>query len=341
MPIQHAVTVLQAVVTLAQAPSTCDAPLDIMLGESDVICAPTTVSRSVVPPCMAEQTVHNATYLRFTAPTDGWYSLHLVSTDVPDWRPRIAVLESCAAQDSIAVGWTQFGRPFCADGIDTPGAFTSATFYATEGSVRLIVAGGETPSESGSGVLRASLIGPTLMHGARELILGDNPFTVADLEPTLPYQGACASYTEDRMHNASRFTFVPDQSGLHTFSFCTSSRYDVVLATSPNLEVGSLITSSYGCLSGGGISARLTAGVTYYLAAGFFDHYDACDSLNALVEFGEGCVADLDRDGSVIGSDLAILLSSWGEAANDLNADGIVDGADLALLLGSWGNCGA
>jgi hypothetical protein len=81
--------------------------------------------------------------------------------------------------------------------------------------------------------------------------------------------------------------------------------------------------------------------VTYYLAAGFFDHYDACDSLNALVEFGEGCVADLDRDGSVIGSDLAILLSSWGEAANDLNADGTVDGADLALLLGSWGSCGA
>ncbi len=46
---------------------------------------------------------------------------------------------------------------------------------------------------------------------------------------------------------------------------------------------------------------------------------------------------DLDGDGSVGASDLAILLSQWGGAgAADLNLDGVVDAADLALLLAAW-----
>ena len=49
---------------------------------------------------------------------------------------------------------------------------------------------------------------------------------------------------------------------------------------------------------------------------------------------------DLDGDGFVNGSDLAILLSSWGPCTGacppDLDWDGAVNGADLALILSLW-----
>ncbi|MBX3355442.1 MAG: alpha amylase C-terminal domain-containing protein [Phycisphaeraceae bacterium] len=48
--------------------------------------------------------------------------------------------------------------------------------------------------------------------------------------------------------------------------------------------------------------------------------------------------ADLNGDGVVNGSDLAIMLGQWGSSGSaDLNGDGVVNGGDLALLLGAWG----
>jgi DNA-binding beta-propeller fold protein YncE len=58
-----------------------------------------------------------------------------------------------------------------------------------------------------------------------------------------------------------------------------------------------------------------------------------------------GCqtIGDLDCDGFVGASDLAILLPLWGSsapAAADIVPDGVVDARDLAVLLGAWGACG-
>jgi V8-like Glu-specific endopeptidase len=63
--------------------------------------------------------------------------------------------------------------------------------------------------------------------------------------------------------------------------------------------------------------------------------------------FEESCEpvtpGDLDGDGVVDGTDLAILLGAWGACADcddcdaDLNGNCTVDGADLAILLGNWG----
>ena len=54
------------------------------------------------------------------------------------------------------------------------------------------------------------------------------------------------------------------------------------------------------------------------------------------------CRADLDGNGVVNGSDLGILLNSWGiddkKYVADQDYDGVVDGADLALVLGAWGH---
>ena len=47
--------------------------------------------------------------------------------------------------------------------------------------------------------------------------------------------------------------------------------------------------------------------------------------------------ADLNGNGAVDASDLAILLSNWGGTGlGDVNGDGLIDGADLAALLSAW-----
>ncbi|MFZ9882635.1 MAG: lamin tail domain-containing protein [Phycisphaerales bacterium] len=52
------------------------------------------------------------------------------------------------------------------------------------------------------------------------------------------------------------------------------------------------------------------------------------------------CPADLDSDGQVGASDLAILLGAWGGSGSaDLDGDGQVGASDLAILLGAWGAC--
>jgi subtilisin family serine protease len=51
------------------------------------------------------------------------------------------------------------------------------------------------------------------------------------------------------------------------------------------------------------------------------------------------CPADFTGDRLVNGSDLGILLASWGTNQNDINGDGFVDGSDLGMLLSAWGAC--
>ncbi|MCX5640583.1 MAG: S8 family serine peptidase [Planctomycetota bacterium] len=54
-----------------------------------------------------------------------------------------------------------------------------------------------------------------------------------------------------------------------------------------------------------------------------------------------GSLGDLDGDGMVGGSDVAVLLGAWGacdfDCRADLDDDGAVGGGDLALLLSTWG----
>ena len=52
------------------------------------------------------------------------------------------------------------------------------------------------------------------------------------------------------------------------------------------------------------------------------------------------CPADLDHDGQVTSSDLAIVLNSWGGAGTgDIDGSGLVDAGDLSALLSAWGPC--
>lgn len=55
------------------------------------------------------------------------------------------------------------------------------------------------------------------------------------------------------------------------------------------------------------------------------------------------CIGNLNGDAAVDGTDLSILLSSWGACSSscpaDIDRDGLVHGADLGLLLTAWGPC--
>jgi hypothetical protein len=57
-----------------------------------------------------------------------------------------------------------------------------------------------------------------------------------------------------------------------------------------------------------------------------------------LLRGGVDSPADLNNDGFVNASDVAIVLNAWGTstAAYDLNADGVVSGADLTIVLNAW-----
>ena len=58
------------------------------------------------------------------------------------------------------------------------------------------------------------------------------------------------------------------------------------------------------------------------------------------------CIADLNEDGIVNGSDLAMLLNKWGSdsadeacLSSDIDGNGQVGGSDLSILLSKWGSC--
>lgn len=68
---------------------------------------------------------------------------------------------------------------------------------------------------------------------------------------------------------------------------------------------------------------------------------DDCND-NGILDTCEGIIVEGDLNGTntVDGTDLSIMLASWGAAGGsaDINSDGVVDGVDLAILLSNWGS---
>ena len=62
-------------------------------------------------------------------------------------------------------------------------------------------------------------------------------------------------------------------------------------------------------------------------------------TVSVIVQARQLVDADLNGDGAIGGSDLAIMLANWGQAgfaAGDLDFNQIVDGSDLTLILANW-----
>ncbi len=115
--------------------------------------------------------------------------------------------------------------------------------------------------------------------------------------------------------------------------------YQITATNSPTsfgasgLPTGLTVSTSSGLISGTNtISGSFTVNLQATNAGG------TGSAILALAV--SNCPADGNGDGSVDGSDLASMLSAWGQpSAYDINNDGITDGSDLAAVLGAWGSC--
>lgn len=80
------------------------------------------------------------------------------------------------------------------------------------------------------------------------------------------------------------------------------------------------------------------------LSPDFIGEENSIDSESPDIDEDAPCTADLDGDGEVGHSDLALALGSYGRCRRceaDFNSDSVVDAVDLAYVLGQWGTCGA
>ena len=337
------IALILAVVTCsARAQLSCDQPLATPLGSSQTATLLSFPDFEAEFPCDGTTRLWHAVYHHFTAPEDGWYSMHVLPPLDAPWRPRIATLAECGTTAGATFGATQDGYPYCQSPASTLRPYASTTVHLTAGQSRVVVVGGQSVNDGGSAELRITRIGSTLMDGAQELQLGDNLYAVAPIEPDLPYAGACIGWSNSGMGGASRFRFTPSKPGSYRFSFCASNRVSVAISDSPNLQYATLVTAYGGCAGEGGrITAPLTPGVTYYIVAGYpYGNLDGCRTLNARVEYIDPCPADLDGNDLVDGSDLALVLAGWGTPSGDITGDGTTNGTDLAIMIGMWGPCG-
>ena len=95
------------------------------------------------------------------------------------------------------------------------------------------------------------------------------------------------------------------------------------------------------CRTGGECSVMTAIECDVLQDATYHGDGSSCEDLDVSCG-GFDCIADLNGDLVIDGSDLAILLGAWntkGDSITDINGDLTVDGADLAILLGAWGPC--
>ena len=94
-----------------------------------------------------------------------------------------------------------------------------------------------------------------------------------------------------------------------------------------------------GCANGGAtVEFAAAEGTIYYIRVGS-NTTGGAGTLSVSCTPEANCPGDANGDGSVDGSDLAVVLGAWGTAGGDLNEDGQTDGTDLAIVLGAWGPC--
>jgi hypothetical protein len=115
-------------------------------------------------------------------------------------------------------------------------------------------------------------------------------------------------------------------------------RANQVIADVDNVTLTVRSGDAYPCpLIAGGVSLDLinTAGASARPILG-----GAFSGSGLLEGCGEPCPADVDQDGAVGGSDLGLLIATWGGTGSaDIDGDGVVSGVDLGIMLTGWGLC--
>ncbi|MFM2164263.1 MAG: hypothetical protein RL325_700 [Planctomycetota bacterium] len=302
---------------------------------------------TLVIPTKPATFVYKANYFRFTAPSAGVY--------------RVANCAS-AGFDSIVVRLGACGQGATAievndDGCGVTGGPSRMSFFSEAGESHFFAIGNWSsvdPLPASTQVSMSFLSPPLDACGSANLIqgaVGVNAVPMSLAYRALDLTGLCdpGPNGTDTLACARYIRFTASRTGMHTVSNCTDTdplgtgSVDARLAVLRGCGVATTVLAcdDDGCTGGAApytsrLSFPATAGETYYIAVGGFDAF-VTGPLHVQIEQPAN-PADLDGNGTVGGSDLALLLGNWfGTGTGDIDGDGIVAGSDLALLLGAWG----
>lgn len=112
----------------------------------------------------------------------------------------------------------------------------------------------------------------------------------------------------------------------------------VTQVTAGALPAGLTLDSATGVLSG---TPTAAGKFSFTITVSDADLVEVSQAYSMIIA-GQVCPADLDFDGVVNASDLAVLLGAWGPNPlhpADFDGNGAVNASDLAVLLGNWGPC--
>ena len=287
-----------------------------------------------------------ANLFKFTATFTGQYT---VSTCGGGSDTALAVLADCAPGAAVLA----CARDNC--GLQESVAFNAVsgtTYYVAVGSgTVLTVLPDLTP------VMIEPPIDPACSGGA-VLAFGAQAFDNASSALSRSVKSSVAGDTA-LIVKAKFYSFTPAVTGAYRFSLCggtgdsqmaigtacasLGARFESMAFNDESCGSLSVLDSTNGGAAGtpfGGfpLTEPLVAGQTYHLIVGSFSEDAAVSGTLVVSGPPQGGPADLNHDGVVDGSDLAILLGNWGgTGVGDIDQDGAVGGSDLAMLLGSWG----
>jgi predicted RNA-binding protein with TRAM domain len=225
------------------------------------------------------------------------------------------------------------------EGCDESGG-SSVTVDVIQGAVYLVQIGGY--GESGNGLLSVSCDVPPPPPAndscANPTFIGPGPVTFTTLGATMS-DSVPPPNCEDMFVRDVWLYYIPDCTGTATFSTCTGTDFDTVMAvyggSCSNLLF--LDCNDEGCdeFGGSSVTVDVIQGAVYLVQIGGYG--DSGSGLLTVSCDPAPPSPDLDGDGLVGPSDLALLLGSWGQRGSaDLDESGSVGASDLAILIGSW-----
>lgn len=290
--------------------------------------------------------VHRANYFKFVPAFSGGYTVATCGAAVDT---ALAVLDGCGP-----------GAHAVACAKDNCGTQESIVFTATAGTPYYIVVGAGTAATTLPATVSVKVTAPfdPACAGSARLDFGSQPF---DNRTSSVIREAKCSLLGDlaTVHHAVFYDFTPAVTGAYRFGICSGTGDSLMaLATTcpnPGVRFDSIAFNDESCgslsvidatnggaagtaLGGFPLTQNLNAGQTYHLLVGSYFPNEAV--IGTLVVSGppQGSPADLNHDGVVNASDLALLLSNWsGQGVGDIDQDGVVGASDLAVLLSSWG----
>jgi hypothetical protein len=183
-----------------------------------------------------------------------------------------------------------------------------------------------------------------------EIFNGETPFTTIGATEGVPDDG-CPQFVSPGLD--VWFRYEATCNGTLTVSTCNDASFNTKLAVYEGCGIVCTTSSLLACndnASGCGGTSRVeidaVAGQCYRIRLGSSGDVSGVGVLS--VDCAPCIDKDLDGDGTVGASDLAILLGAWTSGAPcvgpacdaDLNGDLLINAADLAILLGEWGNPG-